>query len=97
VTEPLHSRAARRRIRVLGAILWPSFLIAGVASMVFFASIDPETLRAQTLPGWDIERRTGYTIGFFMFWAVGAVSSALSLFLYRTAPRGSGDSADEVT
>ena len=75
---------ARRLIRVLGAVLWPSFLTAGVATMVFFASIDPATLRAQTLPDWDISRQAGYTIGFLMFWAVCGASSALTLFLFES-------------
>ena len=74
----------RQLIRVLGAILWPSFLTAGVAAMVFFASIDPATLRAQTLPGWEISREAGYTIGFLMFWAVCSLSSALTLYLFAS-------------
>lgn len=72
---------ARRLIRAFGIVLWPSFLTAGVATMVFFANIDPLTLRAQTLPDWEISREAGYTIGFFMFWFVCAGSSALTLFL----------------
>lgn len=71
----------RRLIRAFGIVLWPSFLTAGLATMVFFASIDPLTLRAQTLPDWEISREAGYTIGFFMFWIVCAASSALTLFL----------------
>ena len=79
----------RQLIRVLGAVLWPSFLTAGVATMVFFASIDPATLRAQTLPDWEISREAGYTIGFLMFWAVCSASSALTLYLFEspTPPR----------
>ncbi|MBA1146865.1 hypothetical protein H0Z60_07300 [Ectothiorhodospiraceae bacterium WFHF3C12] len=69
--------------RLLAAVLWPSFLAAAVATFVFFANIDPESLRAATFPEWEIGRRTGYTIGFFMFWAVTAFSSALTLFLFR--------------
>jgi hypothetical protein len=79
----------KRLIRILGAVLWPSFLTAGVATMVFFANIDPLTLRAQTAPDWDISREGGYTIGFLMFWAVCIASSALTLFLFR--PDGPGD------
>ncbi len=78
--HPRVSRLARR----LGPILWPSFLVAAAATAIFFASIDPLTLRAQTLPDVDISRQAGYTIGFFMFWAVCAASSALSVFLATT-------------
>lgn len=79
VTE--YSPKVRQRIRLWGAVLWPAFLVAGIATMVFFANIDPATLRAQTLPHAPISRQAGYAIGFFMFWAIGAASGALTLFL----------------
>lgn len=79
--------ARGRLLRVLGGTLWPSFLAAAAACVVFFATIDPETLRMQTLPDWDISRRTGYAIGFFMFWAVGLLSSALTFLLIDFGPR----------
>ncbi|MEO8010227.1 MAG: hypothetical protein ABI650_01140 [Dokdonella sp.] len=56
--------AARR----IGAIVWPSFFAAGVATMVFFAIVDPLDLAAITWPIVEISREAGYTIGFFMFW-----------------------------
>lgn len=68
-------------LRCLGSTLWPSFLAAAVASVLFFASIDPETLRMQTLPDWNLSRMAGYTIGFFMFWGVGLLSSSLTYLL----------------
>ena len=70
-----------RWLQCLGSTLWPSFLAAAVASVVFFASIDPETLRMQTLPDWEMSRMAGYTIGFFMFWAVGLFASSLTYLL----------------
>lgn len=73
----------RSAIRLWGAVLWPSFLIAGIATMIFFAHIDPEELRMATFPEWEIGRRLGYSLGFFMFWAAGAASSFLTLFLLR--------------
>jgi len=72
---------APRALRFYGGTLWPSFLIAALASVVFFAAIDPGTLHLQTLPGWEISRMSGYTIGFFMFWAVGLGSSLLTYLL----------------
>ena len=74
-------------LQALGGTLWPSFLIAAVASVVFFASIDPETLQVQTLPGLELSRMAGYTIGFFMFWGVGLTSSVLTLILARADSR----------
>lgn len=70
-----------RLLQCLGSTLWPSFLAAAVASVVFFAGIDPETLRIQTFPDWQISRMTGYSIGFFMFWAVGLLSSTFTYML----------------
>ena len=43
--QPL-DHAPRSMAQRLGAILWPSFFAAGVATMVCFALIDPLTLRA---------------------------------------------------
>ena len=72
-----------RLIQAFGITLWPSFLVAAGASVVFFANIDPETLRLETLPGLELSRMAGYTIGFFMFWIVGLASSLLTLLLIR--------------
>jgi hypothetical protein len=79
--------------RLLAAVLWPSFLAAALATFVFFANIDPESLRAATFPEWEIGRRAGYTIGFFMFWAVTALSSALTLVLFRPVNTAAKDNA----
>ncbi|RFA31245.1 hypothetical protein CAI21_00975 [Alkalilimnicola ehrlichii] len=70
-------------VQRLGSVLWPSFLSAGVAAGIFFANIDPETLRAATVPSWEISRMAGYAVGFFMFWGATAFSSALTLLLLQ--------------
>lgn len=68
-------------------ILWPSFLVAAVAEMVFFAVFDPGEL---TLFGSSIEisRTAIYSLGFFLFWTLGAASSGLSLLLERRGEEG---------
>ena len=71
----------------LGAILWPSFFAAGVATMVCFALIDPLILRDMTFPGLEISRETGYAIGFFAFWTATAASSLFTWILLRPASR----------
>ena len=70
-----------------GAILWPSFFAAGVATMVFFAIVDPEQLREITWAEVEISRKAGYTIGFFMFWACTFGSSLFTWILLRPASR----------
>lgn len=66
--------------------LWPSFLAASVATMVFFAFLDPLLFEGATSsPAWLQSRLAGYTAGFFFFWAICTLSSALTLYLVRTA------------
>lgn len=64
-------------------ILWPSFLIAGATSATVFALIDPLDI---TFLGYlQATRQQVYAGGFFLFWLMAALSSALSLHM---APRG---------
>jgi hypothetical protein len=65
-------------------ILWPSFIVGGIANGLFFTFFDPMelTVANDTLA---ISRTAAYTIGFFMFWAFGAASSAFTCFLQRSA------------
>jgi hypothetical protein len=67
-------------------VLWPSFLAACAASLLFFAAVDPILLRdAGPRLFAGIEREAGYALGFLFFWGVGALASALSVYLIRTA------------
>jgi hypothetical protein len=65
----------------LGAVLWPSFFAAGVATMVFFAFVDPLALRDMTFPELPLTRKLGYSLGFFMFWIATASSSMFTSIL----------------
>ena len=67
----------------IGAILWPSFFAAGVATMVFFAIVDPIDLSEMAWPHVRISRELGYTIGFFMFWSCTLGSSWFTALLLR--------------
>lgn len=60
-------------------ILWPSFLMAGVASGLVFALIDP--LDVAIFGYFRPERDVLYAAGFFFFWLVAALSSVLTLYL----------------
>lgn len=65
-------------------IFWPSFLVAIVAEGLFFTIVDPTELVVFGEP--LLASRTGiYSVGFFLFWAFAAASSALTCFLQRTA------------
>ena len=65
-------------------VLWPSFIVAGIAEGIFFTLFDPMDLRLFDAPiEWG--RTTVYSLGFFVFWLFGASSSALTCFFQRTA------------
>ena len=71
----------------VGAVLWPSFFSACIATMVFFAFIDPLQLRDITFPGIDISREAGYSIAFFMFWIATASACLFTWTLLRPSSR----------
>ena len=78
----------------LGVVLWPSFLAACVASLLFFAAVDPLLLRdAGPALFRNIDREAGYALGFAFFWVTSSFASGLSLFLIRTAHVSEEDSA----
>jgi len=73
------------RWQTIAAIAWPSFLAASFATMVFFAFFDPLHLGPEDdPPGWLTSRMAGYAIGFFFFWAITFVSSAITAYLLKT-------------
>ncbi|CAN1573698.1 hypothetical protein MCEGE14_03505 [Burkholderiaceae bacterium] len=65
--------------RSLMWILWPSFLMAGLASAVVFALIDP--LDVSIFGYIRPEREMLYAFGFFFFWLIAALSSVLTVFM----------------
>ena len=70
--------------RTLIWILWPSFIVAGLAEAVFFTFFDLGDLIVFGEPV-ALGRTAVYSIGFFAFWAFAAASSAFTCFLQRTA------------
>ena len=83
------SRPWSRRARDIAAVLWPSFLAACVATLLFFALVDPELIGDAMTPSVAVSRMTGYAIGFFFFWVIALVSSVITIFLVRTSANGS--------
>ena len=76
----------------MGLVLWPAFIAACAASLLFFAAVDPLLLRdAGPRLFAGINRDSGYALGFLFFWAVGTLASGLSVFLIRSR-RGSDPS-----
>ena len=68
------------------AVLWPSFLTAGLATALFFTVFDPLDLAALTdYP--DISRTAVYSIGFFLFWLLTSSTCALTCYFQRPCHR----------
>ncbi len=65
----------------LMAILWPSFLMAGVLEMVVFALVDPASLRWMGGGAIALSANAVYTGAFFLFWAVITASGLLTRLL----------------
>jgi hypothetical protein len=61
------------------SVLWPSFIVAIVASGVFFSAFDPRDLIPFNL-NIDISPVAVYSIGFLLFWLLAFLSSFGTLY-----------------
>jgi len=84
--QGLSPEAGAKRMdgRKLIQVFWPAFVVAGLAEALFFSVFDPNDLFLFGEP-MQASRTTIYSVGFFVFWLVAAVSSGLTLFFQRTA------------
>ena len=65
------------------AVLWPSFMVAIIATGFFFSAFDPDDLYPfgeQT----GVSRLGVYSIGFLLFWLVSAISGIGTLYFAIT-------------
>ena len=67
------------RIQKAISVLWPSFATAIVASGIFFSAFNPRELIPFNLDV-EVSPLAAYTIGFFIFWSLGIVSSLGTLY-----------------
>jgi hypothetical protein len=78
------------KIQKIIAVMWPSFLTAGVATILFFTAFDPELL--MEVGGYGkISRLGGYTIGFFIFWILTSTSCVLTCYFQRPCKPENGE------
>ncbi len=80
-------------LRRIMQVLWPAFLMAGIAELVFFSIFDPFELHFFGQP-LDWSRQAIYALGFFGFWGLGIASSTLTLFLASAGDRGIASAED---
>ncbi len=64
------------------AVLWPSFLVAGAATILFFATFDPHDLMDSIGVAY-VSRMTVYSVGFFVIWMIALLSSLLTVYFMR--------------
>ena len=83
------------RLRLVILILWPSFLVAGIAEGLLFTAIHPEEILLFGEP-IGISNEGIYTLGFFIIWAFCALSSALTVFVLQKPGDSAKTNLDEV-
>jgi hypothetical protein len=66
----------KQRALTILRILWPAFMSAGVLEMLVFSAVDPADVEG-------LDRRAVYTIAFFVFWAVIATASSVTVWLLQ--------------
>lgn len=74
----------RRRWQVYAAVGWSSFLMAALATMLFFAFVDPAEYEWMGGETPEATRMTGYALGFFFFWLVTALTGFVVAYLIRS-------------
>jgi hypothetical protein len=67
------------RIQQAISVLWPSFIVAIVATGLFFSAFNPRDLVPYNID-IDISPLAAYSVGFFIFWIIAAVSSYGTLY-----------------
>lgn len=61
------------------AVLWPSFLVAGLETILFFTFFDPN----QVFIEYNISRTGAYTVGFFLFWVFAILPCILTMYFAK--------------
>jgi hypothetical protein len=90
--EAPQSRPLSLTARRAWAVLWSSFLMAGVLEAAVFALVDPQDLRGVGGAALPVSRPAVYTLAFLLFWVAMVGAGALAQWLLRD-PRAAGDAA----
>jgi hypothetical protein len=65
--------------RLLMTTLWPSFIMACAATVLFFSLVDSDAIINSHSA--ELGPEVIYSIAFFIFWLLGALTSALTALL----------------
>ncbi len=64
------------------AVLWPSFVTSGVATVLLFSAFDPQIVMLAS--GYEnISRLGAYSGGFFLLWLLTATTCSLTCYFQR--------------
>ena len=80
---PVSTIESLPRVQRVSAVLWPSFLLAGLANVVFFALLDPFSL-IDFSGEPPLTRTAAYSLGFFGFWLLTGAASLSTLYFLST-------------
>lgn len=74
------------KVQQLISIFWPSFIMAGLGSILFFVVIDPMEMVGSS---WfaNLDRLGVYTVGFLFFWLLTACSCMLTCYFQKPEDR----------
>lgn len=67
------------------AVVWPSFLMAGVLEMLVFSVVDPGQLHWFGGAAIESSATTIYSVAFIVFWIVISAAGAMSHLLAESA------------
>ena len=81
------ARQWSRNRQAIAIVVWISFLTAVAGTAIFFSLFDPVDLTGIFDEDLEIGRGAGYAAGFFFFWILSAICSAVTAWLVRTAPK----------
>lgn len=67
--------------RMIGVVLWVSFVAACIATMLFFAMFDPLLITEAATYPMNLSRTSSYSIGFFLFWLLTSSTGVMVAWL----------------
>jgi len=76
-------RELSRRARLIGVVVWSSFLASAAGTMFFFAFVAPTDLIGEDPQGSLMDHLAVYSLGFFGLWCLSSLAAALALYMLR--------------
>ena len=71
------------KVQKVISVAWPSFLMAGLATVIFFTLFDPDVFLTHTRFA-GASRLGAYSTGFFSFWALTFSSCAMTCYFRKS-------------